>query len=108
MTGRGAVEIEAVLVALDVGTSKVVALVGEVTREGAISIIGKGVVPASGLKKGVVNNIEQTVASIRQAVEAPSGCRACGSRLPSWASVAARSRASIRGAPWPSAVPIGR
>ena len=69
MTGRGAVEIEAVLVALDVGTSKVVALVGEVTREGAISIIGKGVVPASGLKKGVVNNIEQTVASIRQAVE---------------------------------------
>jgi cell division protein FtsA len=69
MTGRGAVEIEAVLVALDVGTSKVVALVGEVTREGAISIIGKGIVPANGLKKGVVNNIEQTVASIRQAVE---------------------------------------
>ena len=62
-------EIEAVLVALDVGTNKVVALVGEVTREGAISIIGKGIVPANGLKKGVVNNIEQTVASIRQAVE---------------------------------------
>ena len=79
MTGRGAVEIEAVLVALDVGTSKVVALVGEVTREGAISIIGKGVVPASGLKKGVVNNIEQTVASIRQAVEAAE--RLSGLRL---------------------------
>jgi len=64
------VEIEAVLVAIDVGTSKVVALVGEVARDGALNIIGKGVVPATGLKKGVVINIEQTVASIRAAVEA--------------------------------------
>ena len=79
MMGRGAVEIEAVLVALDVGTSKAVALVGEVTREGAISVIGKGIVPASGLKKGVVNNIEQTVASIRAAVEAAE--RLSGMRL---------------------------
>ncbi len=79
MMGRGAVEIEAVLVALDVGTSKAVALVGEVTREGAISVIGKGIVPASGLRKGVVNNIEQTVASIRAAVEAAE--RLSGMRL---------------------------
>ncbi len=62
-------EIEAVLVAIDVGTSKVVALVGEVGRDGALNIIGKGVVPASGLKKGVVINIEQTVSSIKAAVE---------------------------------------
>ena len=68
--GRGAVEIEAVLVALDVGTSKVVALVGEVTRDGSINIIGKGIVPSNGLRKGVVINIEQTVTSIKAAVAA--------------------------------------
>ena len=53
-------EIEAVLVALDVGTSKVVALVGEVTREGTVNIIGKGTAASNGLKKGQVINIEQT------------------------------------------------
>jgi cell division protein FtsA len=62
-------EIEAVLVALDVGTSKVVVLVGEVTNDGAIDIIGKGTLPSSGVKKGLVNNIDQTVSSIHQAVE---------------------------------------
>jgi cell division protein FtsA len=67
--GRGAVEREAVLVAVDVGTSKVVALIGEVTRDGALNIIGKGTPAASGLKKGVVINIDQTVSSIRSAVE---------------------------------------
>ena len=68
--GRETVEREAVLVAIDVGTSKVVALVGEVTRDGAVTIIGKGAAPSSGLKKGVVINIEQTVNSIRSAREA--------------------------------------
>jgi cell division protein FtsA len=63
------VEIEAVLVALDVGTSKTVVLVGEVTRDGALDIIGKGTVPSTGLRKGVVIHIEQTVGAIRQAVE---------------------------------------
>jgi cell division protein FtsA len=72
-------EIEAVLVAMDVGTSKVVALVGEVGRDGALNIIGKGVVPASGLKKGVVINIEQTVTSIKGAVEQAE--RVSGMRL---------------------------
>ena len=62
-------EIEAILVALDVGTSKVAVLVGEVTSEGALDIIGKGSVPSSGLRKGLVNNIEQTVDSIQQAIE---------------------------------------
>ncbi len=60
---------EAVLVAIDVGTSKVVALIGEVTRDGDVTIIGKGAQPASGLKKGVVINIDQTVSSIRAARE---------------------------------------
>ncbi len=62
-------EIEAILVALDVGTSKVVVLVGEVTNDGTLDIIGKGTMPTSGVKKGLVNNIDQTVSSIRGAIE---------------------------------------
>lgn len=62
-------ENEAVLVAIDVGTSKVVALIGERTSDGSLNILGKGAPPSSGLKKGVVINIDQTVASIRAAVE---------------------------------------
>ncbi|MBI2382105.1 MAG: cell division protein FtsA [Gammaproteobacteria bacterium] len=56
------------IVGLDVGTSKVVAIVGEVTDNG-IEIIGLGSQPARGLKKGVVVNIESTVASIQRALE---------------------------------------
>jgi len=63
------VEREAVLVGIDVGTSKVAALIGEVSRDGPLTIIGHGTVPASGLKKGVVVNIDQTVRSIADAVE---------------------------------------
>ena len=62
-------EREAVLVGIDVGTTKVVALIGEVGRDGGVTIIGKGAVPASGLRKGVVVNIDQTVHSITAAVE---------------------------------------
>jgi cell division protein FtsA len=63
------VEREAVLVAIDVGTTKVTALIGEVSRDGTLTIIGKGPVAATGLKKGVVVNIDQTVHSIANAVE---------------------------------------
>jgi cell division protein FtsA len=63
------VEREAVLVGIDVGTTKVVALIGEVARDGSLTIIGKGPVAATGLKKGVVVNIDQTVHSIADAVE---------------------------------------
>jgi cell division protein FtsA len=63
------VEREAVLVAIDVGTTKVAALIGEVSRDGRLTIMGHGTVPATGLKKGVVVNIEQTVRSIADAVE---------------------------------------
>ena len=62
-------EREAVLVGIDVGTSKVCALIGEVSADGSLTIVGKGVVPASGLKKAVVVNIEQTVRSISGAVD---------------------------------------
>ena len=57
------------IVGLDIGTSKVVAIVGEVTDEDGIEIIGLGSHPSRGLKKGVVVNIESTVQSIQRAVE---------------------------------------
>jgi len=57
------------IVGLDIGTSKVVAIVGEVTSEGTIEVIGIGSHPSRGLKKGVVVNIESTVLSIQRAVE---------------------------------------
>ncbi len=57
------------IVGLDIGTSKVVAIVGEITTEGEIEIIGLGSHPSKGLKKGVVVNIESTVQSIQRAVE---------------------------------------
>lgn len=57
------------IVALDIGTSKVAALVGEVSADGEIEIIGIGTHPSRGLKKGVVVNIESTVQSIQRAVE---------------------------------------
>ena len=69
MERKDSVEREAVLVAIDVGTSKVVALIGEVTRDGTLTIIGKGARPPRGLKKGVVINIDQTTASIAAAIE---------------------------------------
>ena len=57
------------IVGLDIGTSKVVAIVGEITREGELEIVGLGSHPSRGLKKGVVVNIESTVQSIQRAVE---------------------------------------
>jgi cell division protein FtsA len=57
------------IVGLDIGTSKVVALVGEVAADHSIEIIGVGSHPSRGLKKGVVVNIESTVQSIQRAVE---------------------------------------
>lgn len=57
------------IVALDIGTSKIAALVGEVTDEGDIEVVGFGTHPSHGLKRGVVVNIESTVQSIQRAVE---------------------------------------
>jgi cell division protein FtsA len=57
------------IVGLDIGTSKVVALVGEIRSDNSIEIIGLGSHPSRGLKKGVVVNIESTVQSIQRAVE---------------------------------------
>ncbi len=57
-----------VLVGLDLGTTKVCAIVGEVKDGGQVDIIGIGISPSHGLKKGVVVNIDSTVESIRKAV----------------------------------------
>lgn len=66
------------IVALDIGTNKVAAIVAEITADGQIEIIGIGSHPSHGLKKGVVVNIESTVQSIQRAVEEAelmAGCR---------------------------------
>src|SRR6185295_10810842 len=57
------------IVALDIGTSKIVAIVAEVTADKRMNIIGLGTQPARGLKKGVVVNIEATMASIQRVLE---------------------------------------
>lgn len=65
------------IVALDIGTSKIAALVGEVNGENKLEVIGFGSHPSKGLKRGVVVNIESTVQSIQRAIEEAelmSGC----------------------------------
>tara|TARA_B100001059_G_scaffold228705_1_gene260214 strand:- start:2954 stop:4192 length:1239 start_codon:yes stop_codon:yes gene_type:complete len=57
------------IVGLDIGTSKVVAIVGEINEMDEIEVVGIGMYPSRGLKKGVVVNIESTVQSIQKAIE---------------------------------------
>jgi cell division protein FtsA len=66
------------IVGLDIGTSKIVALVAELTPEGRVNVIGMGQQESRGLKKGVVVNIEETVATISrvlQEVELMADCK---------------------------------
>ncbi len=65
----GSVQDKKMIVGLDIGTSKVVAIVGEIGLEGSIEVVGIGSHPSKGMKKGVVVNIESTVQSIQRAVE---------------------------------------
>ncbi len=57
------------MVGIDIGTSKVVTIVGEVTSDNKVNIVGMGSHPSLGLKRGVVVNIESTVQSIQRSVE---------------------------------------
>ncbi len=59
---------EAVVVGLDIGTTKICAVVGQI-NEGQVDIIGLGTYPSKGLRKGVVVNIDSTVQSIKKAIE---------------------------------------
>ena len=59
---------ERIIVGLDIGTTKICTVIGEVARDGVLDIIGEGTVPSDGLRKGVVVNLERTIASVRQSV----------------------------------------
>ena len=61
-------EMKDLLVGLDIGTSKIVAIVAEVQENGSINVIGMGQAPSRGLKRGMVVNIESTVHSIQRAI----------------------------------------
>lgn len=65
-----------IVVGLDIGTTKVCALIGEMTEHG-VEIIGVGSHPSQGLRKGVVINIEATVNSVRRAVEEAGRMAGC-------------------------------
>ena len=57
-----------IVVGLDIGTTKIVAIVAKVIDDDRIEVIGLGHRPSQGLKKGVVINIESTVAAIQEAI----------------------------------------
>jgi cell division protein FtsA len=60
---------ERVIVGIDVGTTKICVLVGEMDRDGKLNIVGVGTCPSQGLRRGVVVNIEETVTSIAAALD---------------------------------------
>ena len=60
---------ERVIVGIDVGTTKICVLVGELDRDGKMNIVGVGTCPSQGLRRGVVVNIEETVTSIAAALD---------------------------------------
>jgi len=72
---------EHIVVGIDVGTTKVVTLIGEVLADGRVEVIGVGVTPARGLRKGIVVSVEEAVeaigASVRKA-EQQSGFKLVG------------------------------
>lgn len=57
------------IVGLDIGTSKIVAIVAELQPDGSLKVVGLGQHPSRGLKKGVVVNIDSTVQAIQRALE---------------------------------------
>ncbi|MBW1914014.1 MAG: cell division protein FtsA [Deltaproteobacteria bacterium] len=66
-----------IIVGLDIGTTKICAVVGEIVPGGEIEIIGIGSHPSEGLRKGVVINIEKTVNSIKEAIEEAETMAGC-------------------------------
>src|SRR2546428_10604217 len=61
---------QTVLVAIDIGTTKVCVLIGEMAPRGGVDVIGIGLAASDGLRKGVVIDIDRTVQSVANAVEA--------------------------------------
>ena len=60
---------ERIIVGLDIGTTKICTIIGEIASDGVLDIIGEGTVPSDGLRKGVVVNLERTIQSVRQSVK---------------------------------------
>jgi len=60
---------DSLIVGLDIGTTKIGVIIGEIDENGALNIVGVGVSPSDGLRKGVVINIDKTVRAISKAVE---------------------------------------
>ncbi len=65
-----------IIVGLDIGTTKIACIVGEVTEDG-VDIIGIGTAPSKGMRRGNVVNIDATVSSIRQAVDEAENMAGC-------------------------------
>jgi len=61
-------ETKNLIVGLDIGTSKIVAIVGEIKPEGTLEVIGVGMHESSGMKKGMVVNIDAAVSAIQRAL----------------------------------------
>ena len=58
-----------VIVGIDIGTTKICTVIGEIANDGVLDIIGEGTVPSDGMRKGVVTNLERTINSVRQSVK---------------------------------------
>lgn len=61
---------ERIIVGLDIGTTKICTVIGEVPGDGVLDVIGEGTVPSDGIRKGVVVNLERTIDSVRQSIAA--------------------------------------
>ena len=70
-------ELKDLVVGLDIGTSKIMVVVAEVLPDGALKVLGMGIAPSNGMKRGVVVNIEACVQSIQQAVREAEMMAAC-------------------------------
>ena len=71
-------EYKELVVGLDIGTSKIVCIVGEIKPDGNLEVIGRGIQESSGMKKGMVVNIDATVEAIQRALgeaEFMAGCK---------------------------------
>ena len=86
---------EHIVVGLDIGTTKICVVVGEVLEDHSVNVIGFGGHPSNGLKKGMVVNMESTVESIKRAISSASST----ARLMAWSGIW-RARSNPSSAPW--------
>ncbi len=70
-------EVGDLVAGLDIGTTKICAVIGEIFPDGRVDVIGVGTAASSGMKKGIVVNIESTVKAIREAIDQASDMAGC-------------------------------